>query len=138
MTLGQDIVPRVHTMSQVDSIFIFCGNKKYHEQWTKDWPKIKGVFTEIKPICEALKQAAQQCEQNAISITVMGNDGDVSKKKHGPTGTHFHVLTNHERNFIDNQFRTTAFPRIYCLLPRCFGDNDVELKNVDKLRRTYP
>ena len=78
--LGQDIVPRVHTMSQVDSIFIFCGNKKYHEQWAKDWPKIKGVFTEIKPICEALKQAAQQCEQNAISITVMGNDGDVSKK----------------------------------------------------------
>jgi hypothetical protein len=26
--LGQHIVPRVHNMSQVDSIFIFCGNKK--------------------------------------------------------------------------------------------------------------
>ena len=117
--LGQHIVPRVHTMSQVDSIFIFCGNKKYHEQWAKDWPKIKGVFTEIEPICEALKQAAQQCEQNAISITVMGNDGDVQEKR-GPTGTYFHVLTNHERNFIDNQFRTTALSRIYCLLPHCF------------------
>ena len=30
--LGQHVVPRVHDMSQVDSIFIFCGNKKYHEQ----------------------------------------------------------------------------------------------------------
>ena len=57
-SLGQHIVPQVHSMSQVDSIFIFCGNKKRHEQWTKEWSKIKGVFTEITPICEALKQAS--------------------------------------------------------------------------------
>ena len=38
--LGQQIVPRVHNMSQVDSIFIFCDNQKYHEQWAKDWSKI--------------------------------------------------------------------------------------------------
>jgi hypothetical protein len=37
-------------MSQVDSIFIFCDNKEYREQWTKDWTKIKGVFIEITPI----------------------------------------------------------------------------------------
>jgi hypothetical protein len=57
-SLGQHIMPRVHKMSQVDSIFIFCSNKKYHAQWVKDWSKIKGVFTEITSICEALKVAA--------------------------------------------------------------------------------
>ena len=60
-SLGEHIVPRIHNMSQVDSIFIFCSNKQYHEQWAKEWPKIKGVFTDIGPICEALKKAAQQC-----------------------------------------------------------------------------
>src|ERR1700721_265239 len=79
-SLGQHIVPRVHNMSQVDSFFIFCDNKKYHEQWAKEWPKIKGVFTEIAPICEALKHAAQQCEQNAISISFMDTSVDISKK----------------------------------------------------------
>jgi hypothetical protein len=77
-SLGQQIVPRVHNMSQVDSIFIFCDNKKRHEQWAKEWSKIKGVFNKISPICEALKQAAQQCEQNAISISFMGTSGDLS------------------------------------------------------------
>ncbi|UJR24206.1 hypothetical protein I4U23_027172 [Adineta vaga] len=67
--LGQHIVPRVHDLSQVDSIFILCGNKSRHEQWAKQWPKVKGVFTETKPMCKALKQAAQQCEQNAISMS---------------------------------------------------------------------
>jgi hypothetical protein len=31
-SLGQHIVPRVHSKSQVDSIFIFCGNKNRHEE----------------------------------------------------------------------------------------------------------
>ncbi|CAF1685388.1 unnamed protein product, partial [Adineta ricciae] len=72
--LGQHIVRRVHHMSQVDSIFIFCGNKKYHEQWAREWPKIKGVFTEITPICEALKQAAWHCERNAMPMSFMKFD----------------------------------------------------------------
>ena len=54
--LSQHIVPRVHELAKIDSIFIFCGNKTYHEEWARKWPKIKGVFTEIKPICNALKK----------------------------------------------------------------------------------
>ena len=78
--LGQNMMPRVHNLSQIDSIFIFCSNKTYHEVWVKDWPKIKGVFTEIKPICDALKQAVQQCEQNTISLSIMGVSDTLSNK----------------------------------------------------------
>ena len=63
---GQTTVPTVHDMRQVSAIYIFCGNKARHEQWAKQWPKIKGVFTDITPICEALKQAAQDCDQNCL------------------------------------------------------------------------
>ncbi|CAF1509144.1 unnamed protein product, partial [Adineta steineri] len=73
-SLGQHIVPRVHSMSQVDSIFIFCGNRKRHEEWAKDWSKIRGVFIDITPICEALKEAAHQCEQNAIPMSFVGSN----------------------------------------------------------------
>ncbi|UJR22463.1 hypothetical protein I4U23_025520 [Adineta vaga] len=68
-SLGQNIVLRVHDMSQIDSIFIFCSNKTRHSRWIKKWPKIKGIFTDIKRICDALKKTAQQCEQNASSIS---------------------------------------------------------------------
>ena len=33
---SQHIVTRIHNMSQVDSIFIFCSDKECHEQWTKE------------------------------------------------------------------------------------------------------
>ncbi|CAF1355582.1 unnamed protein product [Adineta steineri] len=71
-SLGQHIISRVHIMSQIDSIFIFCDNQNYHEQWAKEWPKIKGVFTDITSICKALKSAAHQCEQNAIPMSFVG------------------------------------------------------------------
>jgi len=43
-SMGLGIVPRIHDMFQVDSIFIFCGNKERYEQWANDYSKIKGVF----------------------------------------------------------------------------------------------
>ncbi|CAF4376277.1 unnamed protein product, partial [Adineta steineri] len=46
-SLGQYIVPHVHDMSQMDSIFIFSNNQDLHKQWTKEWPKIKGIFKDI-------------------------------------------------------------------------------------------
>ncbi len=55
----------VHDKPQVNTIYIFCGNKGYHEKW----PKVAGVYTDITPICEALKQAAQDCDHNSVSIT---------------------------------------------------------------------
>ena len=61
---GQTTVPVVHDMAQVSTIYIFCGHKARHEQWVKQWPKVKGVFTDITPICEALKQATRDCDQN--------------------------------------------------------------------------
>ncbi|CAF1061233.1 unnamed protein product [Adineta steineri] len=73
-SLGEHIVPRVHNMSQIDSIFIFCNNQNHHEQWATDWSKIKGVFTDIISICEALKKAAHQCEQNAITMSFVGTN----------------------------------------------------------------
>lgn len=58
-SLEQQIVPHLHSLSQVDAIFIFCDNQEYHNEWIKDWSKIKGIFTEIGSICDALKQAAR-------------------------------------------------------------------------------
>jgi hypothetical protein len=77
-TLGQLIVPLVHNISQVDSIYILCGNREGHEQWVKEWSKIKGVFTDISQICEALKEAAQQCEHNAIGMSFMPPGSEAS------------------------------------------------------------
>jgi hypothetical protein len=79
--LCQETMPLIHDIVQLHTIFVICSNKNIDEQWTKEWPKIKGIFTDISPICEALKQTAQQCELNAISMSfVATNTNDASNK----------------------------------------------------------
>ncbi|CAF4678986.1 unnamed protein product, partial [Rotaria socialis] len=69
--LGQSLVNDIHGMPKVDAIYIFCGNKERHEAWAKDWPKIRGVFTSIKPICESLKKVARECDHDSIPMSFM-------------------------------------------------------------------
>ncbi|CAF2071001.1 unnamed protein product [Rotaria magnacalcarata] len=67
--LGQHLVADIHGMPTVDAIYIFCGNKAPHEPWAKDWSKIRGVFTSIKPICESLKKVAHECDHDLIPMS---------------------------------------------------------------------
>ncbi|CAF1524115.1 unnamed protein product, partial [Adineta steineri] len=32
-SLGKHIMPHVHDMSQLDTIFVFCNNQQWHKQW---------------------------------------------------------------------------------------------------------
>ncbi|CAF5157105.1 unnamed protein product, partial [Rotaria sp. Silwood1] len=65
--LGQHLVPDIHDMTKLNAIFIFCGNKQQHQVWAQNWPKIKGVHTSIKHICEKLAIAIKQCNQDHMS-----------------------------------------------------------------------
>ncbi|CAF1068390.1 unnamed protein product [Rotaria sordida] len=73
-SLGQKIVSEMEAMSQLESVYVFCGNQSYHEQWANKVSKIKGVYTKIEPICKALEIDRQRCDQAMISISFNGLD----------------------------------------------------------------
>ena len=135
--LGQQIVPRIHDLSQVDSIFILCANKRYHEEWAKTWSKIKSVFSEIDPICGALKQIAQQCEQNAISMSIMSS-GDIGAEKNGdrldPSFMYTQIMKEILLTIDFGQQHIDEFIQ-HCR--EALTDNEDELIYVDLLARQY-
>jgi tetratricopeptide (TPR) repeat protein len=136
--LGQYTVPRLHNMAQVDSIFIFCGDRSRHEKWVKEWPKIKGVFTEIPPICEALKHAAHQCEKNAISISfVVTNAGDASSKTFDRLDPSYMYTQILKEILSTIKFGKKHFKEFIKSCHDVFTDNEEQLVNVKRLEREY-
>jgi tetratricopeptide (TPR) repeat protein len=131
----QSLVPLIHDVLQ--AIFIFCRNKTQFEQWTKDWSKIKGAFTEITPICEALKQAAQQSEQNAISISIMGSGGDVSKKNLDQLDPSFMYTQIMKEILLTIKFEQQHMQEFITYCRDVFVDNASQRQHVDKLERKY-
>ncbi|CAF4124268.1 unnamed protein product, partial [Rotaria sordida] len=67
--LGQHIVPEIQALPQLHSIYVFCDNQSIHQQWTKTIPKVKGVYTQIEPICEALQIDRRNYDRGMISIS---------------------------------------------------------------------
>ncbi|CAF4171125.1 unnamed protein product [Rotaria sordida] len=71
--LCESVVPRVHNMTQLYSIYVFCQKKEKYEEWAKEWSKVKDIFTEIIPICDAVRQSARQCDEDSIVVNAVSS-----------------------------------------------------------------
>ncbi|CAF4162809.1 unnamed protein product [Adineta steineri] len=131
-SLEQQIVPHIHNMSQVDTILIFCNNQECHKQWAKEWSKIKGVFTDITSICEALKQAAHECEQNAISINIVAQNNKLDQLD--PSFMYTQIL---KEILLTISFEDKHFQEFITYCREVYNDNEHELENVNQLQATY-
>jgi len=48
--LGEKLVSRVQDLSQIISIYVYCWDKKLHEQWAKQITKVFGLFWKTNQI----------------------------------------------------------------------------------------
>ena len=134
---GQTTVPVVHDKSQISTIYIFCGNKSRHENLAQQWPKVKGVFTDIKPICEALKQAAQDCDQNMVSISFVKSDDGATKKNLDQLDQSFMYTQILKEILLTIDFEQEHIDEFLIYCREQLAGNIIELKNVTKLENEY-
>ncbi|CAF3509995.1 unnamed protein product, partial [Rotaria sp. Silwood2] len=67
--LAQRLIPEIQECPQLTSIYVLCDNQSTHEKWVKTIPKVKGVYTQIEPICDALQIDRRNCDQDMVSIS---------------------------------------------------------------------
>lgn len=56
---AQEIVPLIHNLCQVSSIYVYCKNKKGDEQWTHNFIKVRCLYQHVF---------------NSINVVVLGED----------------------------------------------------------------
>ncbi|CAF1352040.1 unnamed protein product [Rotaria sordida] len=73
-SLGQYIISEIQACPQLNSVYVFCDNQSMHEHWAKIIPKIKGIYTQIEPICKVLQSDRENCDRSMISMSFRGID----------------------------------------------------------------
>jgi tetratricopeptide (TPR) repeat protein len=135
--LGQDLVPNIHAMPQIDAIYIFCGNKPRHEEWTKKWDKVKGVHTEIKPICEALKLAAKQCNEDSIAVSFMALGDGASGQNLNRLEASFMYTQIFKEILLEMKHETQAIKDLAAYCRKLYKDNVGQLTVIKEFEDDY-
>ncbi|CAF4524477.1 unnamed protein product, partial [Rotaria sp. Silwood2] len=53
--LGREIVPSIHKIRQIISIYVYCMDKERNKQWAVNFPKVKDVVVELDELVTRIK-----------------------------------------------------------------------------------
>jgi hypothetical protein len=136
-TLCQNVVPLIHDVAQLHTIFIFRQTKARHEQWSKKWPKIRGLFTEILPLCEAIKQATRQYEQSDIPMSFVPTDSDLFTKKLDQLDCSFMYTQILKEILLTIEFEVKHIKEFIDYCCDVFTGNDHDLNKIKTFEQKY-
>jgi tetratricopeptide (TPR) repeat protein len=136
-SLGQQFVPDIHALSQVDSIYIFCANKSRHEQWTKEWVKIKGVHTDIELICESLQLAAKQCNEDSIAVSFVTETEKVSNQSLNQLEPTFMYTQIFKEILLEMEHDEQCIKQLADYCRKFYDGNTCQLTIIDEFEHSY-
>ena len=70
-SLGPEILPHINHLDQIYSIYIFCGKKSNHIEWSKPFDRIHGIHTQMKELCEALRYDFNQYDKSLTAVSIL-------------------------------------------------------------------
>ncbi|CAF3641581.1 unnamed protein product, partial [Rotaria sp. Silwood1] len=129
-----EIIPRIHELNQVESVYIFCSDESKHEQWSKSYEKIKGVFTEIVSVYDVLKQDIHQYEANLTSVTILAPSSNMKSHEIDPTFIYSQLL---KEILIDIEKEDTEKQKLIEFCREQYPQNDSELEFINEFDRDY-
>jgi hypothetical protein len=78
-TIIKQIMPLIHDIHQLEHVYGFSNSKYLSGEWTKEWPKLKGIYRTSTLLCRAIELAIKQHNQDSIAmsfVSVNGSDGN--------------------------------------------------------------
>ncbi|CAF1457188.1 unnamed protein product [Adineta steineri] len=137
-SLGQYLVPEIHDMPNLDAIYIFCDNISDHQQWTKDRKKIKGVHNNMKDICDALKAAVKQVNQDSIPISFVTTNEVVSSNNLNQLEPNYMYTQIFKDILLEMEYdHKQAVKDLAMYYRRLYHDNTAQLKIIDEFEYNY-
>ncbi|CAF3998576.1 unnamed protein product [Rotaria sordida] len=136
--LGRELVPSIHKLRQVISIYVYCMDKKSNKEWANKFSKIKDVVVDLDGLITRIKadHKTQRKVEEPLAINIFTTSFGKGKSTSGVNGKFVFSQV-----FIDCLLRlkSTETDKIE-LIDRCkqqYEGNSTELKNISEFEKTY-
>ncbi|CAF3858543.1 unnamed protein product [Rotaria sp. Silwood1] len=134
--LGRKIVPTIHSLRQVISIYVYCFDKKRNEEWACKYAK--AVVTELHELISLIKvdHKIQKTIEEPLSINIFTTGGDPGKSTISLNGefAFSQVLID---CLIRLPYTEDDRRELISLCKEQYKGNSVELSNIRAFRENY-
>ncbi|CAF0847220.1 unnamed protein product [Adineta steineri] len=136
--LGQEIVPHIHQLRQVISIYVYCMDKKSNEQWAYKFAKIKSVVVDLNELVSQITtdHKIQKKVEEPLSINIFTTNGGAGKSTIGVNGQFVfsQILIDCLLRLKSNQIDKNELIN-YC--QNEYEGNYTELNNLHEFEKDY-
>ena len=136
-SMAQQLIPSIHHISQLDSIYIYCSSEISPEDWRSNWDKVKGAYMERMCICKALNATKNQYNRDDISVSFV----DVNQHGFGqslnqlePSFMYTQLL---KEILLNMKYEKQAIQDFVQFWRNEYTNNPTKLKDIAQFERDY-
>ncbi|CAF1324012.1 unnamed protein product [Adineta ricciae] len=129
----ENLVPEIHIVPQVDSIYLIGTNSTYDKQWNK----INGVYDNIRPLVESLSKIVRQANENNVSISFQStgqNESDSNKNRLEPT---FMYTGLFKKVLLEMDHDSQSLNTLVAYYREKYADKSKELESITEFEKEY-
>ena len=129
-SLAAQLASEIEINVQIHSIYVYCSQKERHEKWTKDFRKIKGVYTDLRSIRDAFRRDIRQVNNDLLTINILPTTKSNELKQLFTCSLLLkEILINSESN-EEKKKEFIEFSRCH------YDDNPIELNVIDHFEKS--
>ncbi|CAF3945779.1 unnamed protein product, partial [Rotaria sp. Silwood1] len=136
--LGQEIVPSIHKLRQVISIYVYCMDKEVNRKWVDKFAKVKAVIVELDELIVRIKTdyKIQKKVEEPLSMNIFTTSGGTGKSTTGLNGQ-FVFLQILIDCLIQLRYTEADKKELIDLCKQQYKGNSVELSNLREFQQEY-
>ncbi|CAF2207407.1 unnamed protein product, partial [Rotaria magnacalcarata] len=133
--IAQATIPMVRNVREIKAIFTLSEIQFEDEDWKKEWSKIKGLFTDVFLLCEALQKTALTCDRNFVHISIISTIGANQEKNFDELDQSFMYKKILKEIMLAIDFQQKHFNEFISYCRQVFQNAADQLETVSKLER---
>ncbi|CAF0730650.1 unnamed protein product [Adineta steineri] len=133
-TMFQQIMPHIHDIPQLDSVYILNDIKILYEEWPKKYDKIKSIDNNIDDLCQASQIGIKQFNQDSIAMSFITVDEMASTDNLNQLEPTFMYTQLFKEILLDMDHGEQAIKQFTTYCRNC---NSVSPINIDRFEKEY-
>ncbi|CAF4727320.1 unnamed protein product [Rotaria sp. Silwood1] len=137
---SQQLIPEIHDLVQISSIYIYCTNEQCHYSWIEKYPKVKAFYQRLDILFNKIRSDQSRIplsrSDEQISISIFDSKFSSEQSTTGIDGSFVQYQL-----LIDCllKMKTTSTDKSDFILKylEYYKDNKQELENIDQFKKEY-